>query len=162
MLSKIYGEALCQHSGVPFTIIRPHNVYGPRMGMSHVIPQLLRKALQVKRGFLEVHSPSHTRTFCYIDDAFEIIVRAARAKAENITLNVGSVDESISIAALAQMMIEEVNPSLKIKELPYTEGSPGRRCPDMEYAISITGYTPQIGLADGLKRTMQCVRFRTC
>jgi nucleoside-diphosphate-sugar epimerase len=44
MLSKIYGEALCLHSGLPVTIIRPHNVYGPRMGLSHVVPELSMKA----------------------------------------------------------------------------------------------------------------------
>ena len=44
MLSKIYGEALCRYSGLPFTIVRPHNVYGPRMGMAHVVPELLDRA----------------------------------------------------------------------------------------------------------------------
>jgi nucleoside-diphosphate-sugar epimerase len=155
MLSKIYGEALCQHSGVPFTIIRPHNVYGPRMGMSHVIPQLLSKALMAKDDFLEVYSPSHTRTFCYIDDAVELIARAAEAELQDITLNVGSIDKEISIATLARMIIEEVNPSLKIKEMTDTEGSPVRRCPDMRHAIDITGYTPQIAIADGLKKTIE-------
>ncbi len=40
MLSKIYGEALCHQSGLPFTLVRPHNFYGPRMGLSHVVPEL--------------------------------------------------------------------------------------------------------------------------
>ena len=48
MLSKIYGESMCRHSGLPFTIFRPHNVYGPRMGMSHVIPEQLFKAYKSK------------------------------------------------------------------------------------------------------------------
>lgn len=56
MLSKIHGEALCQHAGVPFTIIRPHNIYGPRMGMAHVIPELLRKAF---------HAPDHGDLMCF-------------------------------------------------------------------------------------------------
>ena len=78
MLSKIYGEALCQRSGVPFTIIRPHNIYGPRMGMAHVIPELLRKAYHAPaNGSLEVFSIDHRRTFCFIDDAVEMIKIAA-------------------------------------------------------------------------------------
>ena len=44
MLSKIYGEALCLHSGLPVTIVRPHNFYGPRMGLSHVIPELFKES----------------------------------------------------------------------------------------------------------------------
>ncbi len=50
MLSKIHGEALCQHSGLPFVIIRPHNVYGPRMGMSHVVPELLKRTHDASDG----------------------------------------------------------------------------------------------------------------
>jgi len=50
LLSKIYGEALCAHAGLPYTVIRPHNLYGPRMGMSHVIPQLLKKAWMAEPG----------------------------------------------------------------------------------------------------------------
>ena len=48
MLSKIVGEVMCQHSGVPFTIFRPHNIYGPRMGMAHVIPELLMKVWDIQ------------------------------------------------------------------------------------------------------------------
>jgi nucleoside-diphosphate-sugar epimerase len=50
MLSKIHGEALCRHSGVPWSVVRLHNAYGPRMGLSHVVPQLLRKAGELPPG----------------------------------------------------------------------------------------------------------------
>ncbi len=153
MLSKIYGEALCQQSGVPFAIVRPHNVYGPRMGMSHVIPQLLKKAANAKDGYLEIYSPSHTRTFCYIDDAVELIIRAANIDTCNITLNVGSVDKEISIATLSRIIIDKVNPALNIKELADTEGSPARRCPDMKEAIELTDYIPEIPIKTGLEKT---------
>ena len=43
MLSKIYCEAMTGVSNVNYTIIRPHNIYGPRMGMAHVIPELIFK-----------------------------------------------------------------------------------------------------------------------
>src|SRR5262249_1810460 len=43
MLSKLYGEALVRHAGVPSVIIRPHNVYGPRMGTEHVVPELMKR-----------------------------------------------------------------------------------------------------------------------
>ena len=97
MLSKIYGEALCHQSTVPFTIIRPHNIYGPRMGMAHVIPELLKKAYQINNRKLEVFSLNHSRTFCYVDDATEMIRRAAESNIENNTINIGSVNEEITI-----------------------------------------------------------------
>ena len=39
MLSKIYGEGLIIHSDLPYIILRPHNIYGPGMGLSHLIPE---------------------------------------------------------------------------------------------------------------------------
>jgi len=63
MLSKLYGEALCRHSGIPFTILRPHNVYGPRMGLSHVVPELIERAHGARDSdLLEVFSIGHRRT----------------------------------------------------------------------------------------------------
>ena len=62
MLSKIYGECLLHHCGLPYTIVRPHNFYGPRMGMSHVIPELLKKAYFAEPGGrLPVFSADHRR-----------------------------------------------------------------------------------------------------
>jgi nucleoside-diphosphate-sugar epimerase len=58
MLSKIYGEAMVRHSGVPFTILRPHNIYGPRMGSSHVIPELLQKRTTRSKAAASRSSPS--------------------------------------------------------------------------------------------------------
>ena len=43
MLSKISGEYICKMSNIPFTIFRPHNIYGPRMGYNHVIPETIQK-----------------------------------------------------------------------------------------------------------------------
>ena len=68
MLSKIYGEAMCSHSNLPFTVIRPHNFYGPRMGLAHVIPELFKKAYFAKNNKITVYSPKHKRNFCYIDE----------------------------------------------------------------------------------------------
>ena len=54
------------------SVIRFHNIYGPRMGMSHVIPQLIEKAYkEINNGKLNVYSLEHTRTFCYVADAVE-------------------------------------------------------------------------------------------
>jgi nucleoside-diphosphate-sugar epimerase len=155
MLSKIYGEALCRHAGVPFTIIRPHNVYGPRMGMAHVVPELLERAYRTPPGgTLKVFSPGHKRTFCYVDDAVELILRTALAPAGlNQTFNIGSADEEISIAALAKLIVETVHKPLKIEPGPETPGSPTRRRPDMQSTVSVASYVPSVALADGLRRT---------
>ena len=79
MLSKIYGEVLCHFSNLPYIIIRPHNIFGERMGMSHVIPELIRKILLSKK-FVNVSNQTHKRTFCYIKDAIDLIVILMKKK----------------------------------------------------------------------------------
>lgn len=160
MLSKIYGEALCLHSGLPITIVRPHNVYGPRMGLAHVIPELLKRSHEARDGGqLEVFSPRHRRTFCFVDDAAELIVRlAARPAGLGRTLNIGAEKPEISIRRLAQLVIETVGRKLTIKARAQTPGSPARRCPDMRATARIASYRAQTGIEDGLKRTYEWYR----
>lgn len=160
MLSKIYGEALLHQSALPFTIVRPHNFYGLRMGMSHVIPELLKKAYFAKDGqTLLVASPSHKRTFCYIDDAVRIIRELAEAPgAEGQTFNVGNESPEVTIREVADMIISVVGKPLDIQEGPDTPGSPVRRCPDMSGTRRILGGTGGIPLKEGIQKTFNWYR----
>jgi nucleoside-diphosphate-sugar epimerase len=161
MLSKLYGEAMCHNAGVPFTIVRPHNVYGPRMGLSHVIPELLQRAHAATDGRLEVFSVGHRRTFCYVDDAVEMIVRALESRAcTGETLNVGTQAPEIAIGDLARLIVEVVGKELQIVSRPPTAGSPERRCPDMTKTAALTRYTSQVDLEDGVRRTYEAYRSR--
>jgi nucleoside-diphosphate-sugar epimerase len=160
MLSKIYGEALSRHAGLPYTILRPHNVYGPRMGLAHVIPELLERAHRTPPGGrLKIFSPRHTRSFCYIDDAIELIVRVALSPAaRDATLNIGAADEEVTIAALGERVIATVCKPLTLESGPETEGSPERRKPDIAAALAAASYTPCVPLAEGLRRTYEWYR----
>jgi len=160
MLSKIYGEALCHHSGVPFTIIRPHNIYGPRMGMAHVIPELLKKAhYSTDSDGLEVFSINHRRTFCYVTDAVEMIKRSAESDSCVIKkLNIGNESPELRIGGLAELILKVVGKNLKIIPKASTSGSPIRRCPDMSNTIRLTGYTSQVDLQKGIKSTYEWYR----
>ena len=80
MLSKIYGEALCYNSEIPITIIRPHNFYGPRMGMSHVIPELMCRVFETNSDTIDVYSVNHMRSFCFITDAVNMICLLAESE----------------------------------------------------------------------------------
>ncbi|MFQ5544447.1 MAG: NAD-dependent epimerase/dehydratase family protein [Acidiferrobacterales bacterium] len=159
MLAKICGEGLCHHSDVPWTIVRPHNVYGPRMGMAHVVPELLNRVYRSTNGSLEVYSVEHRRSFCYVTDAVVMI----RAVAEsNVcvceTLNIGSQGPEITIGELAQTITKVTMKPLKVIPRPATPGSPVRRCPDMTKTISVTGYRPQVGLETGIGLTSEWYR----
>ncbi len=155
MLSKIYGEALLQQSGLPFTIVRPHNFYGPRMGMSHVIPELLKKAYFLEANQkLEVFSVEHKRTFCYISDAVKMIRMLAEAEnAEGQAYNVGNEFPEVTIKEVAETVIEVIGKPLLIDAKPATPGSPERRCPSMKKTIKMTGYHGKVMLQEGIQKT---------
>jgi UDP-glucose 4-epimerase len=157
MLSKLYGEAMCQQSNLPFTIFRPHNLYGPRMGMSHVIPEQLKKAYNLSNGDnVEVFSPKHTRAFCYIDDAVEMLFRMmTRVECKKKTLNLGSQDSEITIAQLATICYEIVGKNLTIIPQEDNHGSPARRQPDMKLTQVLTGFQSKISLHAGITKTYQ-------
>ena len=125
MLSKLYGEAMCLQSELPFTIFR-HNIYGPRMGLSHVIPELFKKIYHCKANEeLEVYSVEHTRTFCYVSDAVEQLVRmSGSSKCEGKVLNLGTRSPEITIGKLALTILQIAErKDLNIKQMPATSGS---------------------------------------
>lgn len=155
VLSKIYGEALCRHAGLPFTIVRPHNVYGPRMGMAHVIPELLARATQAPTGGdLIVYSVDQTRTFCFVEDAVEMTARAAEEpQCVGEALNIGAAGPEVTIGEVARLVVEVVGKPLTIRARPAPAGSPARRCPDMTKTTGLTGWPASVSLADGIRRT---------
>ena len=162
MLSKIYGEALCHQAGMPFTIIRPHNFYGPRMGLAHVVPQLLQRIHDSADGDeLVVYSMDHQRTFCFISDAVEYIARlTSEPAAVDGTFNVGVQSPEVTMGELAQLLTTVVGRDLRIVPGETTAGSPHRRCPDMTHTLATTGYSPQVSLTDGVTRTYEWYRTR--
>ena len=157
MLSKIYGEALCHQSEIPFTLFRPHNIYGPRMGMAHIIPEQLQKSYYAKDGeSIPVYSVDHTRSFCYIDDAIELLWRMIKNnECEGKTLNLGSQSEEVTINEVAKTCFLAVGKELKVNPLPSQSGSPLRRAPDMKLTNMLTEYKSQINLKEGISRTYE-------
>jgi len=160
MLSKIMGEAMVQQAGLPFTIFRPHNIYGPRMGMAHVIPEQLKKAFEAKPGDrLDVPSPGHTRSFCYVDDAVEMLHEMLLLdNCIGQTLNLGTETPEISIRDVVQTCIWATNKNLGINELAPISGSPVRRAPDMRLTKNLLGYEAKIKLDQGITRTWNWYR----
>lgn len=160
MLSKIYGEALLQQSGIPFTIVRPHNFYGQRMGMSHVIPELLKKAYFTKDGqALEVFSVDHKRSFCYISDAVTMIRMLAESESTvGQEYNIGNETPEITMMEVAQIILRVVDKPLEINAQPATEGSPSRRCPSMKKTTAVVGNRECVSLEEGIRKTFDWYR----
>jgi len=157
-LSKMVGESAClNYSGerkIPVTIIRYHNVYGPRMGFAHVIPETFVKVS--KNTVVEVPSPDHTRAFCFIDEAVDATIRACESpNTANEILHIGNSREEINMRDLVVKIARVMGREITINELPDTPGSTRRRCPDTAKANRLTGYSPNISLEEGIRRTYQ-------
>lgn len=162
-LSKMFGESVCFSYGkkydIPFTVVRYHNVYGPRMGFAHVIPEMFIKVLSSDE--VDVPSPGHTRAFCYIEDAVEYTVRACLSPStEGEILHIGNSDEEIRVNDLVLTVARVLGKEIRINPLPDTPGSPERRCPDIGKIKKLTGYSPRYSLAEGIEKTYAWYRNR--
>ncbi|MEL7061512.1 MAG: NAD-dependent epimerase/dehydratase family protein [Acidobacteriota bacterium] len=155
-LSKLAGEALSAWSPAPTTVVRPHNLYGPRMGRAHVVPQLLERMVAADEGgTLEIHSAEHTRTFCFVDDAVDQVLALAESPtAVGETVNVGAPEPEIRMLDLARRLRALVGKDVRLVPASPTAGSPPRRRADLSRFVALTGRQPsRVDLDDGLART---------
>lgn len=157
-ISKIAGEALCfaseaQHSIDP-VVVRLHNVYGPRMGTEHVIPEFLQRAKARSNPF-QIYGGENTRSFCYVSDAVEGMLLAAKTRGEHRLFNIGNDKEEISMLHLANMIFDifDYHPEVQVLRAP--KGSVLRRVPDLTLARRALKYSAKVSLEDGLKRTLR-------
>jgi len=156
--SKIFGELAVTQYGLmhqfPFAIVRFHNVYGPRMGHEHVIPQLYRRALGGETP-LKVFSADHQRAFCHISDALDATIAALRLPAgEGRTFNVGNDRAEVTMAELARRILAQAGLPGGILPAPAANDPVARRCPDLTEARTRLGYEPRIDLDAGLADTL--------
>ena len=153
--SKLHGElatiAASHQLKTPYTILRFHNVYGPRMGNKHVIPDFLERA---KKGIYELYGHEDTRSFIYVDDAIRAAIQCCEADSMlNQTVNIGG-EEEISIQQLGEKIMEILNKKEKITCFPSPKGSVHRRSPDLSLLQELVGFKANISLEEGLKRVI--------
>jgi len=150
-LGEVYLRTFQREYGLPFTIFRFFNTYGPGQSEDFVLPRFVQAAL---RGDpVTVYGDgSQTRTFCYVDDTVETCVAVHRTRAyENDVINVGS-DVEMTILQLATLVIKLLGSSSKIKFLPaLEEGDMARRCPDTRKMKAVLD-CPLVPIEDGIMR----------
>src|SRR5437588_646311 len=156
-LSKMLSEMVLLHSRGPFRvrICRYHNVYGPRMGNAHVIPQFINRILDREDPFA-IYGAHQSRAFCYVSDAIEATVRLMRLEDEDpVITNVGNDTETVTAVELAHMLfaIADVSPQLRLLSPP--PGSPDQRQPDLTILRQRTGFVPKVPLNTGLRQTFE-------
>lgn len=153
-LGKTFGEIACYAAnsqlGLNFQILRIHNIYGPRMGNKHVIPDLIAK---FRLGNMDVPGHSETRAFMYIDDLVEVVKYLIVHDNKEIQLmNVGSQTETL-IKTLAERIAKGLNINIPINPLESWPGSVKRRLPDTSLLRSIYAFK-ETSLDEGLDKTI--------
>lgn len=160
--SKLLGEAAFLHTararGFQAVVGRFHNVYGPRMGADHVIPEMSLRALRGVDPF-PVPGADQTRAFCHVDDAVEAMLRLmATPAAMGQIVHIGNDREEITIGDLAKLVLRVAGVSPAIVAQPAPPGSVTRRCPDLSRLRALTGYEPAVGLEEGVRDTFAWYR----
>ena len=159
--AKRYQEALTMayhkfHS-VDTGIVRIFNTYGPKMRINdgRVIPTFIA---QVLRGeALSVFGKGdQTRSFCYVDDLIEGIVRLCFSE-YHLPINLGNPSE-ISILDFAKEIAALAHQSENIAFHPLPENDPMQRCPDISKAKEILGWSPKVDRNRGIEITYEYFR----
>jgi nucleoside-diphosphate-sugar epimerase len=161
--SKRYGEAfvsaIVRTQNLNGRIIRIFNTYGPRMQIDdgRVVPNFVKQALDGEE--LTIYGDgSQTRSFCYVDDLVEGIVRcAASDKTRGNVVNLGNPEEH-TIRQFAEIVCRIAGVPLKTKTMPLPPDDPTRRCPDISRARELLAWQPSVALEDGLRRTITYFR----
>tara|TARA_B100002003_G_scaffold224235_1_gene229454 strand:- start:589 stop:1548 length:960 start_codon:yes stop_codon:yes gene_type:complete len=162
--AKRFAEALTmaynRTHGVRTRIVRIFNTYGPRMALDdgRVVPNFICQALKGKS--LTVYGDgSQTRSFCYIDDLLDGIIRLMSSEIPEPT-NIGNPHE-VTILEFAKTINGLTdNTAGTILEDKRTQGDPQQRKPDISRAKKLLGWKPQVTLEEGLTRTISYFRSK--
>ncbi|MBQ3336963.1 MAG: SDR family oxidoreductase [Selenomonadaceae bacterium] len=146
-----------QH-GLDIRVIRIFNTYGPRMTANdgRVVSNFIVQALRGED--LTIYGDgTQTRSFCYVDDLIDGIVRMMNV--ENFTgpVNLGNPGE-FTMLELAELVLKLTGSKSKIIYKPLPQDDPTQRCPVIDLAKEKLGWAPKIKLEDGLKLTIKYFR----
>lgn len=157
--AKRFSEAMCmayyREHGIDVRILRIFNTYGPRMRTKdgRVIPNFITQALSGEP--ITVYGKGdQTRSFCYIDDLVEGILRASlKDGLSGEVINLGNPEE-VKIINLAMLIVELTKSSSEIIFTPQPPDDPKRRCPDITKAKELLSWEPKFSLREGLENTI--------
>ncbi len=159
--AKRFAEAITvayhRYHGLDTKIVRIFNTYGPRMRIDdgRAVPTFIAQALRGE-DLTIFGSGQQTRSFCYITDLVDGILRLADSEL-NEPVNIGNPHE-MTIEAIAQTIIKLCDSKSRLIERPLPTDDPKVRQPDISKARTLLQWEPHVPLEDGLARTIDYVR----
>jgi UDP-glucuronate decarboxylase len=161
--SKRFAESLTmeyvRQFGLDARIVRLFNTYGPRMDPvdGRVVPNFINQALHGEPLTI-FGDGSQTRSFCYVSDIVAGLLAAMNTPGTaGEVFNLGNPDER-TVLDFAHHILATVGVSLPISYLPGRQDDPTRRCPDISKARARLGWSPVVGLDEGLPPTLAYFR----
>ena len=145
-----------RQNGVDTRIVRIFNTYGPRMleNDGRVVSNFIVQALRGED--LTIYGTGEqTRSFCYVDDLVDGLIRLMNTETETINdpVNIGNPGE-FTMNELAREVAEACGKEIKIKHLPLPQDDPKQRQPNITRAKELLGWQPHVPLREGLKKTV--------
>jgi dTDP-glucose 4,6-dehydratase len=159
--AKRFAEAMTmayhRYHGVDTKIVRISNTYGPRMRLNdgRAVPAFMSQALRGENVTI-FGSGKQTRSFCYVSDLVDGILRLADSK-ENDPINIGNPHE-MTIEDIARTIIKMTASKSQIVYRPLPEDDPKVRQPDITRARTLLGWEPKVKLEEGLTKTLEYFR----
>jgi UDP-glucuronate decarboxylase len=147
-----------RQNNVNIRIVRIFNTYGPRMAADdgRVVSNFIVQALRGED--LTVYGEgSQTRSFCFVSDLIDALVRMMNAADFSGPLNIGNPGE-FTVLELAERILQLTGSRSKIVFRPLPSDDPARRCPDISLAKSKLGWQPRVDLEEGLRMTIAYFR----
>jgi nucleoside-diphosphate-sugar epimerase len=167
LTGEVYVRAAHDEHGLPYTICRPFNAYGPgempedEPGIAHAVPDLIRKVLSGQRPLQIFGTGEHTRTLTHIDDIADGVVAAmASPAALHEDFNI-SASEELTVAQIARIIWEacgEDPEAFELAHLPTFAVDVVRRWPDVSKARRMLGWEARIGVREGVAQTVRWLR----
>jgi dTDP-glucose 4,6-dehydratase len=159
--AKRFAEAMTvayhRYHGLDAKIVRIFNTYGPRMRVNdgRAVPAFISQALR-NEDVTIFGDGSQTRSFCYISDLVDGIVRLMHSDA-NDPVNIGNPQE-LSLVELAKTIIKMTGSTSKLVYRPLPTDDPKVRRPDITRARTVLGWEPKVSLEEGLTSTIAYFR----
>jgi UDP-glucuronate decarboxylase len=148
-----------RHNGVNIRVVRIFNTYGPRMHPfdGRVVSNFIRQAIH-NEDITLFGEGKQTRSFCYVDDLVEVIIRMMNGPDDFIgPVNIGNPVE-FTIKQLAEHVLRLTGSKGKLIHKPLPADDPSQRQPDISLARKHLGWEPKVPLEEGLKRTIEYFR----
>ena len=161
-VSKLVGEhmalAFFAQYGMPTTVLRPFNIYGPGQVGEGALSIFIQRALQGQDIAIHGHG-NQIRAWCYVTDMVDAVIKAlSHPGAQGKAFNIGNPRTAVTVTNLAATVVRILGSSSKLFHVPKDYADIELRIPDPDWAAKEIGFEAKVDLEEGIARTADFYR----